>query len=194
MTLNEKIAYIKGLSEGLNLDTAKPEGKLIAALIELTGELCAELENVYEEIDTLHDYAEELDHDLGEIEEYLMDEMDECDCCDCDDDDCDCCDCDACDCDGDCDDCDCDGDCDECECLETCICGECDCCDCCDEDGCDCCEDEEFYEVECPSCGEIICFDGSVDPENLMCPACNERFACEIEEDDLEDLKALDEE
>ena len=189
MTLNEKVAYIKGLSDGLELDKTTPEGKLISALIDLTSELCEELENVYEEIDTLHDYAEELDHDLGEIEEYLMDEMDDCDCCDCEDDDCDCCDCDACDCDGDCDDCDCDGDCDECECLETCICGECDCCDCCDEDGCDCCEDEEYYEVECPSCGETICFDSTVDPANLMCPACNEKFSCEIEEDDL---KALD--
>lgn len=192
MTLNEKVAYIKGLSDGLELDTTKPEGKLIKALIDLTSELCEELENVYDEIDTLHDYAEELDHDLGEIEEYLMDEMDdECDCCDCDDDECDCDCCDACDCDGDCDDCDCDGDCDNCECLETCICGECDACDCCcdDECDCDCCEDEEYYEVECPSCGETICFDSTVDPSNLMCPACNEKFACEIEEDDL---KALD--
>ena len=32
MTLNEKVAYIKGLSDGLELDTTKPEGKLIKAL------------------------------------------------------------------------------------------------------------------------------------------------------------------
>ena len=65
-------------------------------------------------------------------------------------------------------------------------------CSCCDAD----CElagedDEDFFEVECPSCGEIICFDGSIDPEELACPACGEKFECIVEEEDLE---ALDEE
>lgn len=186
MTLNEKTAYIKGLADGLDLDKTTPEGKLIAALIELTGELCEELENVYEEIDTLHDYAEELDQDLGAVEEYLLDEMDdECDCCDCDE--CDCDECGACECDCDCDECDCDGDCDTCECLETCICGECGDCECCGDDE-KLFDDEEYYEIECPACGETICFDESVDFANLICPACNEKFSCELDEDDLKFL------
>jgi hypothetical protein len=33
----------------------------------------------------------------------------------------------------------------------------------------------------CPGCGEVICFDETIDPENLTCPACNEKFACDIE-------------
>ena len=70
-----------------------------------------------------------------------------------------------CDCDCDCDDCDCDCDCD--------------------------CGDEDFFEVECPSCGEIVCFDESIDPEDLICPACHEKFACLVDE---EDLKKVDEE
>ena len=34
-------------------------------------------------------------------------------------------------------------------------------------------EDEEtdFYEVTCPNCGEAVCFDDSLDPENLICPS-----------------------
>ncbi|MBO7310727.1 MAG: hypothetical protein J6U86_04975 [Clostridia bacterium] len=76
-----------------------------------------------------------------------------------------------------CDDCDCDCD------------WDCDCdCDCCGED----CEDEdEYFEVECPSCNEIICFDESIDPEELTCPACGEKFECIISE---EDISSLDEE
>ncbi len=66
-------------------------------------------------------------------------------------------------------DCECDGDCDSC-----------------DED-CDC--DEGFFEVECPACGEVICFDESIDPEELACPACGEKFECVVDEDDL---RALD--
>lgn len=78
---------------------------------------------------------------------------------------------------------------------------DCDCCDC-DDDDCDCCDlcdcdeddyddDEDYYEVVCPGCGETICFDSSIDPENLTCPACNEKFACLCEDDDF---KILDEE
>ena len=54
--------------------------------------------------------------------------------------------------------------------------------------------DGDFYEVTCPSCGEAICFDESVEPENLTCPACGEKFACEFDEDDLTALDGEDEE
>ena len=32
--------------------------------------------------------------------------------------------------------------------------------------------------MECPNCGESVCFDDSIDPENLTCPACGETFDC----------------
>ena len=162
MTLTEKAAYIKGLADGLDFDKTTPEGKLIAALLDLTSELCDAIDEIDEDLCTLNDYIEEIDEDLGAVEEYLLDELE--------DDDCDCCDCSD----------DCDYDCDDCECL--------DCCDC-DDDDEDYDEDEDYYEVVCPGCGETICFDSSIDPENLTCPACNEKFACLCEADDF---KALD--
>ena len=129
MNLTEKAAYLKGLAEGLALGGETKEGKLIAALIDMVDALAAKVE--------------ELDEDLGAVEEYLMDECE----CDCD------CDCDCCDCDED---------------------------DLCD---CDCCDCDDYYEVVCPGCGEVICFDEDIDPENLTCPACNEKFSCDIEEE-----------
>ena len=147
MTLSEKAAYIQGLADGLELDESTKEGKLIAALIDLVGEMSDAIADIDEDLDTLNEYIEEIDEDLGSVEEYLYDD---------------------CDCDCDCDDCDCD--CDDCE--------------------CDC--EEDFFEVECPACGEVICFDGSIDPEDIACPACGEKFECVIAEDDLDDLKALD--
>lgn len=36
-------------------------------------------------------------------------------------------------------------------------------------------EDSEYYELECPNCGEIVCFDDSLDPDSLVCPACGEK-------------------
>ena len=40
MTISEKVAYLKGLAEGLNLDTEKSkEGKLISVMIGILEEL-----------------------------------------------------------------------------------------------------------------------------------------------------------
>ena len=39
MDICEKIAYIKGLAEGLNLDETTKEGKILAAVIDLLGDI-----------------------------------------------------------------------------------------------------------------------------------------------------------
>ena len=67
-------------------------------------------------------------------------------------------------------------------------------CDCdCDDCDCDCdLDDEDFFEIDCPSCGETVCFDGSIDPEDLICPACGEKFECIVSEDDLKALDGVD--
>lgn len=78
----QKAAYLKGLAEGMELDTSKKENKLIAALIELVDELS---EHVYSLESTTADIEDELD----EIAEELLEietEMSSCDC----DDECDC--------------------------------------------------------------------------------------------------------
>lgn len=67
--------------------------------------------------------------------------------------------------------------------------GDCDACDCCDE--CDECEweDEEYYEIVCPTCGETVCFDESVNAEELACPACGATLGCIIEDDDVDNVE-----
>ena len=67
------------------------------------------------------------------------------------------------------DDEECDGECDECE-----LCGECEYCD-----------DEDYFEIVCPSCGETVCFDESVNAEDLACPACGSELGCIVDEDDV---------
>ncbi|NMP38510.1 MAG: hypothetical protein GX051_10415 [Clostridiales bacterium] len=53
--------------------------------------------------------------------------------------------------------------------------------DCDDECGCwD--DDEECYEVECPSCGEIIYLDEDMlDEDEIECPSCGETLELDIE-------------
>ncbi len=132
MTLSERAAYIQGLADGLDLDESTKEGKLIAALIDLVGEMTDEIEALGEDVDTLGDYIEEIDEDLGSVEELLYDECDD--------------DCDCCECDGKCDDCeeDCalaDGDYFKVECP---ACGETICFD----------GSIDPEELACPACGE----------------------------------------
>ena len=156
MTILEKTAYIKGLCEGLGLDKAdSAEAKVIKALLDLCQEMAEEIEDLQCEVENLHDYCEELDEDLGDVEQVLLDEEDE------DEDEWD----------------------DEWDDEEECD-GECDCCDLCGD--CEFCDDEDYFEIVCPSCGETVCFDDSVNAEDLTCPACGSELGCIVEDDDKE--------
>ena len=166
MSMMEKAMYLKGLCDGLEPDTTTKEGKLIAALLDMVTEMAAEMDDMQAEICELKDYCEELDEDLGDVEEVLLDLDDEDEDEDFDDDDDFACDGDCAGCDFDCGFSDEDDD----------FFGE-------DED------EDEYFEVICPACGDVINFDSSIDPENLRCPNCGEKFECIVEEDDL---KALD--
>ena len=97
MTIIEKAAYLKGLAEGLNLNKDTAEAKLIGALIDIVGDLAKAQSETDEDLEYLNDYIEEIDEDLGSLEEEVYD-LDDDECCCCDDDDCDCCCDDECDC------------------------------------------------------------------------------------------------
>ena len=153
MTILEKTAYIKGLCEGLEFDKKdSAEAKVIKALLDLCQDMAEEIDALGSDVEDLIDYCEELDEDLGDVEEVLLEDEDEYDEYDDEDEwDDECCDCDC-----DCDDCD-----------------------------CDCCCDEDYFEIVCPSCGETVCFDDSVNADELTCPACGSELGCIVDDDDI---------
>lgn len=71
MTITEKAAYLKGLLEGMNIDTEKPEGKLLSALVDVVNDLALEVSDTQEDVETLNAYIEEIDEDLGDVEEFV---------------------------------------------------------------------------------------------------------------------------
>ena len=168
MSMMEKAMYLKGLCDGVELDKTTKEGKLINALMEIVVEMAEEMDDMQAEICELKEYCEELDEDLGDVEEVLLDLDDE-DYEDDEEDDDEDLDIDY-ECDGDCASCDFDCGFDEDDFF--------------DEE-----EEDEYFEVVCPACGDVINFDSTIDPENLLCPNCGEKFECIVDEDDL---KALD--
>lgn len=122
MTLNERAAYVKGLFEGYEIDSKAKEGRILSEMLSLISDMADKLSALEGECAELRDYIEELDEDLGFVEETVFETEDE----------------------------------DEEEELVS-------------E------EDDGFYEVECPSCGETVYFDDSLESDALICPACGEK-------------------
>ena len=77
MTINEKAAYLKGLMEGLQLDTEKAEGKMIAAIVDLLGDVTKKLTNVEDTTIAISDELDEIEEDLDAIEDFIMDYEDD---------------------------------------------------------------------------------------------------------------------
>ena len=77
MTISEKSAYLKGLMDGLNLDTEKAEGKLIAAIVDLLGDVTKKVTDIEDTTIAISDELDEIEEDLDAIEDYILDEEDE---------------------------------------------------------------------------------------------------------------------
>ena len=77
MTISEKAAYLKGLMDGLKLDTDKPEGQMISAIVELLGDVTGRLTDIEETTIAISDELDEIEDDLDAIEDYILDEEDE---------------------------------------------------------------------------------------------------------------------
>ena len=89
MTISEKVAYLKGLAEGLNIDTEKSkEGKLISVMIGILEEIGMSIEDLEENAEALGEEIDAISDDLSDVEKAVFDDEDEDDddCC-CDDDD-----------------------------------------------------------------------------------------------------------
>ncbi len=122
MTITEKVAYLKGLMEGLDFQADTKEGKLIKLMADILDDMAEEILTLQDDVDDINEYLEAVDEDLTNVEEEIFGEYD--------DDDLDC-----------------------------------DCCDCCDEE-------EDCYEVTCPSCENTVCFEEIPEDKVFPCPAC----------------------
>ena len=75
MTISEKVAYLKGLAEGLNLDTEKSkEGNLISVMIGILEEIGLSIEDLEENTQALGEEIDVLSDDLSDVEDVVFDE------------------------------------------------------------------------------------------------------------------------
>ena len=77
MTITEKVAYIKGLLEGLALDETKPETKVIKAIVDALDDIALTAADTEERVETLEGYCDELDDDLALLEDEVYGDVDD---------------------------------------------------------------------------------------------------------------------
>lgn len=78
MTISEKVAYLKGLSEGLAIDTEKSkEGKLIGVIIDILEEVGLSIEDLEQVTDELGEELDAVSDDLADVEDDLYGDEDE---------------------------------------------------------------------------------------------------------------------
>ena len=77
MTISEKSAYLKGLMDGLNLNTESDEGKMIAAIVDLLGDMAKRVTDIEETTIAISDELDEIEEDLDAIEDFIMDDEDD---------------------------------------------------------------------------------------------------------------------
>lgn len=131
MNTLEKLAYLKGLVEGLALDETKKDTKVINNLIGLLEDVVVSLSALEGSVNEMQQQIDAVDEDLGEIEKDLY--SDDCDC-------------------------------------ESCGGHEDHCCD------------EIYYEVTCPTCGNVINLDDDmVALGEIDCPNCGEKLEYDLE-------------
>lgn len=134
MTISEKVAYLKGLADGLELDKEKSkESKLITKIIDILEDLGFAVEDLEVEMEAVTDGLESMAEDLSDVETMVFDDFDEDD--------------------------------------EDGSCGGC----------CSMLDDDDFFEIACPSCGEDIVIDESVlDIGEVTCPNCGDKFSMDL--------------
>ena len=69
MDICEKIAYVKGLAEGLELDGTTKEGKVLVALIDLLGDITEEICDIEDACDDMSEQIDAVDEDLAALED-----------------------------------------------------------------------------------------------------------------------------
>ncbi|MGI6065469.1 MAG: CD1247 N-terminal domain-containing protein [Bacillota bacterium] len=76
--LKQKVSYLQGLAEGMEISKESKEGKLISHIIEVLEGVAYTIDELRMQQDELEEYLETIDDDLNDLEEdFYVDEDDD---------------------------------------------------------------------------------------------------------------------
>ena len=76
MTTSEKVAYLKGLCEGMGIGEDSKEGKLFSVIMDILEDMALEIEDLYDEQADLEEGLDAVSEDLSDVESFIY-EMDD---------------------------------------------------------------------------------------------------------------------
>lgn len=75
--LKEKVAYLKGLSDGLGINHDSNEGKLLIAIIDVLDDMSREISAIGKVQEELDEYIDAIDQDLEQLEDEVYEDGDD---------------------------------------------------------------------------------------------------------------------
>ena len=75
--LNEKVSYLRGLMEGMKLDTTTNEGLLLSKIVDVLDSIACDIADLADAHEELNEYVDSIDQDLSELEEVFEDELED---------------------------------------------------------------------------------------------------------------------
>ena len=74
MKNTERVSYIRGLAEGLELDENKKEVKVLNAIIDLLDDMALSMSELGDNVNDIADQLDAVDEDLGSLEDDFYDD------------------------------------------------------------------------------------------------------------------------
>jgi len=75
--LGNRISYLRGLVDGMDVGEHTREGKIVAEMIQLLDDMYGELRELHARVEETEQYAEAIDEDLEDLEIYLFGDDDD---------------------------------------------------------------------------------------------------------------------
>ena len=77
MGVSEKVAFLKGLLEGMKFDENSDNGKVFKAIVDVLDEVALEIEDLTDEVMELGDGLDVVSDDLEDLEDLVYDDEDD---------------------------------------------------------------------------------------------------------------------
>lgn len=77
MTVIEKVAYLKGLADGLKLSDTTAEGKVLLNVVEILDDMALSITDLEDAVEELGETVDAIDEDLEDVEDALYEDDDD---------------------------------------------------------------------------------------------------------------------
>ena len=74
--IKERLAYLKGLADGLNVGDTTPEGRVLVGMMDVLSNMATEIDRLTARSEQLEEYIEAVDEDLTDLENDFFEEYD----------------------------------------------------------------------------------------------------------------------